>query len=372
MGCAASKSDAIDKKLPTGRLEADAAPEPAPEKAEAAEAADATAAPAPSVTTPEKEKIYSRDGLHSAPTRRSPAPGSTPADATADVAGTPAAEKEDGVQPESPGKQHRIGLHSAPPLKRLPGAGPAAEATKEPEPFELVQGLDEFIIEKPSGRSASEVDAYLADIISQPTARNLRSTQWAERVQGLEEVKARLTASRRVAVPEQLAVFKACVTVLARLLQDRVVPVYLPALELLVDLFHDEHLAALPPHLGRAAVALTCDQMVLRCGSSNGRARDESIDAVFHCARSHALGPQAVAPHVLKPLANVKSSQAAIGRLELLHRLVIKFGFVRSSGLTHERVVAFAAPLCHSAAEKAREAAFALLKEARLADPAAT
>ena len=359
MGCAGSKSEEIDKKLPAGRLEAEAPTAPAP-------AEEAAATP---------DKLYSREGLHSAPTRRSPACAADGSESTATDPAVAAVANEE-VRSDSPGGKSRVGLHSAPPLKRIPsGAGTAKEAAvraPSPEPFEPIQGLTEFIVEKSGSRTPAEVDAYLGDVLGLPTVRNLRSVQWAERVQGLEEVKARLEASRQGSTAEQLPVFKACVTVLSRLLQDRVVPVFLPALELLVALFHDAHMAALPSHLPRAAVAHTCDQMVLRCGSSNGRARDESIDAVLHCARSTTLGPQAVAQHVLKPLANSKSQQAAVGRLELLHRLVIKYGLSKASGLTVERVLAFGAPLCNAAGEKAREAAFAVIKEARVAEPAAT
>lgn len=72
-------------------------------------------------------------------------------------------------------------------------------------------------------------------------------------------------------------------------------------------------------------------------------------------------GVQAVAQHVLRPLANSKATHAATGRLELLHRLLIKYGCSETHELTIDRTLAFAAPLCDSASEKSREAAFSVM-----------
>lgn len=118
----------------------------------------------------------------------------------------------------SPSAKSRASLHSAPAVKQSQRAqvAPSASAASTDEP---AKGLDLFIIEKVAGRTADDVDAYLNDIIGQAAVKNLRSVQWAERVQGLEEVKSRLLASRNGAVPEQVSVFKASVTVLVRLLQ---------------------------------------------------------------------------------------------------------------------------------------------------------
>ena len=226
------------------------------------------------------------------------------------------------------------------------------------------KGIDLFTIEKTAGVTAEDVNTYLAGLIGQDAVTNLRSAMWAERVKGLEEVKSQLLASRGEDVTKQISSFKVSVTVLSRVLQvlphpsrpninppnaarlaqsaaclseitappvsqEKIVPVYLPALEVLVALFDDEHLTALPAEMPCAAVAVLCDLIVLRCGSSNSRARDDSIEAVLHCAHSKALGPGVVARHVLKPLSNTsaKLQTAAVGRLELLHRLVAKYGF---------------------------------------------
>ena len=111
-----------------------------------------------------------------------------------------------------------------------------------PKPDET---LSEFLVEGVSGVSAADADAYCADVFGPALVKELRAPEWATRVRGLEAVQALinsrlgcecvgLAAAGRA---EQLSLFKAGVTVLARLVQDKVVPVYLPALQLLDQLF---------------------------------------------------------------------------------------------------------------------------------------
>ena len=65
-----------------------------------------------------------------------------------------------------------------------------------------------------------QVDSFLSGTIKATTIKALRSTQWAERVQGLEEVKTMLEGSSKQPPPEQLGLFKAAVAVLSRALQE--------------------------------------------------------------------------------------------------------------------------------------------------------
>ena len=89
--------------------------------------------------------------------------------------------------------------------------------------------------------------------------------------QGLELLSSLLHGGREVQVQEPLPLYKACVTVLARALQDKVVPVFLPALQLLVDVYSDDFLAKLPSGMPLDPLPLFARQLVLRSGSSNVR-----------------------------------------------------------------------------------------------------
>ena len=197
---------------------------------------------------------------------------------------------------------------------------------------------------------------------------------------------------------EQAALFRAGVTVVERLLKDKVVPVYLPALALLEELFspamHASH-AAVPAKLPLAACDLLAPQLVTRAGSSNVRAREDSAALLLRLARNGAVGGAAIAPHVLRPLSNNKNQHAALGRLELLSGLVASCGVVGASdngGLVPFAVAAsnklngnggggavaveaacdFVTPFCESASDKVREAAMGLLAKLHTLSPEKT
>ena len=97
-------------------------------------------------------------------------------------------------------------------------------------------------------------------------------SQWHACIwQGLELLSSLLHGGREMQVQEPLPLYKACVTVLARALQDKVVPVFLPALQLLVDVYSDDFLAKLPSGMPLDPLPLFARQLVLRSGSSNVR-----------------------------------------------------------------------------------------------------
>ena len=308
----------------------------------------------------EPDNTPGRNGLHSAP---SPSQGSD-SQALAD------------------GKQSRNGLHSAPSSKpNAPvGVGKPAAAQKAAEggsarsgsSHRLAPDLGDFIIERAGGATAADVDEYLEGALGSALVKQLRSPEWAERVRGLESLQGIVmqTSARATSPADRLALFRACVTVLARLLQDKIVPVYLPALQLLTDVYVPNFLAPLPnADLPRAALQHFAGQLVYRAGSSNVRAREESSSAYMHMAHCEHAGPAAVCPFALKPLNNAKSQAAAVSRLELLRTLVNEFGVSASVGLELKAVIHFTVPLCESASERSRDAAFGVLTAAHGAHP---
>ena len=294
-----------------------------------------------------------RDGLHSAP---SPGQGSVDAVSRTGLHSAPKTGQASATAPQ--------GLHQATAQKATPTGHRAA-----PE-------LGEFYVEQKGGPTAADVDEYLEGTFGSKLVKELRSTEWAERVRGIEALQGlvmKTTAAMNTSPAERLALFRACITVLARLLQDKIVPVYLPALQLLVDLYVPSFLAPLPnATVPRAALVHFAGQLVYRAGSSNVRAREESGAAYLHLARCEHAGPAAVCPHALRPLSNSKSQHAAVGRLELLRSLVNEFGVSASTGLELKQVLAFVVPLCESASEKSRDAAFSVLAACHGAHPEET
>ena len=168
---------------------------------------------------------------------------------------------------------------------------------------------------------------------------------------------------------ERLALFRGCITVLARALSDKVVPVYLPATALLADLFSSDFLAPIRSSaLPRAAIAHFANTLVFRSGSSNVRAREESSNALLHLARCESVGCATIAPYVTRPISNTRQAHAVIGRLELLRTLVAEFDLGSDSGLEISEVLTFALPLCEVASAAARDAAVGLVLDVRRID----
>ena len=115
--------------------------------------------------------------------------------------------------------------------------------------------------------------------------------------------------------------------------------------------------------LPRAALPHFAGQLVMRAGSSNARAKEESASGLLSLAASAAVGAAAIGPFALRPLANSKSAHAAVGRLELLRTLVAEYGVGETSGLEIHELLAFSLPLCESASDKSRDAAMGLVLE---------
>ena len=125
-------------------------------------------------------------------------------------------------------------VHSAPNTKKGGSDGTGKAAKNEP--------ISDFILEATDGSepTAESVDAYLADVIGSNIVKDLRSNEWAARVSGLEDLKK--LVSKRAAddalvatgggrespvAAERLQLFRACVTVITKALNDKVVPVFL-------------------------------------------------------------------------------------------------------------------------------------------------
>jgi hypothetical protein len=149
------------------------------------------------------------------------------------------------------------------------------------------------------------------------------------------------------------------------------VPVYLPALNLLSEVYSSSFLEPLTASsLPRAAICAFAHQLLFRAGSSNVRAREESSTALLNLARCEHVGCPAIARWLVRPLQNSKSSSAAVGRLELLRAAISEFELgAHASGLELREVLAFSLPLAEAAAANARDAAIALLLDLRSTDP---
>lgn len=223
-------------------------------------------------------------------------------------------------------KSGRDGLSTAPsPNKKGAAGGERSGLHSAPTPSDGLGGaLGDFIIEGPGGPTAEQVDAYLTDVLGPKVVKSLRASEWSERVTGLEQLTKLVQEDGSAAAPStprptgsdgeplgesaaRAALFRAIISVLARALQDKVVPVFLPAISLLTSVYCDEFLKPLGKDstLPRNALPTFAGQLVSRAGSSNQRAREESSAALLHLARCATVGAAAIGPWALKPLSKV-------------------------------------------------------------------
>jgi len=341
--------------------------------------------------------IVSRDGLHSAPSGESnsttelqtepPKPRSThsaPPERRSHLASTSAQDPDadadaletlvshtvpdNSTSSAMPTPREQTVREQAPcqPEQTRPAVAPAAPADKKAV-------ADGFVIEGNEGVRAAEVDAYLENIIGSRIVKELRATEWASRVHALEALQKLFMKPRSTATQaDREALFKASITVLTRLLQDKVVPVFLPAIQGLCQLYSHAILASVPVALARSALHHFAGQLVLRSGSSNVRAREESANALRILCRSQ-VGAKSVCPYSLRPLTNRKSQHAAIGRLDLLIALLSEFGVAEDRcGISEHDLLSFVTPFCESSSDKVRTAATTLLGMFFKASPVST
>jgi len=147
---------------------------------------------------------------------------------------------------ESPSRE---GLTTAPAaavakvMAPIPASPTPARVSSAPAKERKSRGTrnspETFVIENElNGVGAEEVDEYISSALPGSTiAADLRSTTWADRLRAVEMLQARVESKGAAAPDEREKLFKVCVTILARVLHDKIVPVYLPALQLLQTLY---------------------------------------------------------------------------------------------------------------------------------------
>ena len=246
-----------------------------------------------------KDDAVPRDGLSSAPS-------------TGSGANSPAVKRTHSAprwsRPEEGSTGDRASARSpTKSRKAAAGIGKEPKEGKVVPPQSRLDRLGEYVIEG-GPYTAEQVDEYLTNVLGSACTKNLRSAAWAQRVQvytcygythcgyilatavltvaicllwqGLELLSS-LLHNRKMSVQQPLPLYKACVTVLARALQDKVVPVFLPALQLLIDVYSDDFLLQLPAGQPLHPLPLFARQLVLRSGSSNVRNSIHLIHAPF-------------------------------------------------------------------------------------------
>lgn len=185
----------------------------------------------------------------------------------------------------------------------------------------------------------------------------IASTKWDDRSGALDSMRRTLERGETT-LGEHEAVFKAGAYMLSKCLPDRVLPVYLSAIELgehLVTVYAAKH------EIKVSTVSEYTDMMlpaiITRTSERNARTVEATQRVILALAKSPSIGCRGVMSHILVTVANSKDYAAIKGRLQLLELMIEEFGFSKSSGLSLSAVMAYVRPQLEASDEKVRMAA---------------
>lgn len=202
---------------------------------------------------------------------------------------------------------------------------------------------------------SNEASAEIANAFGFDTLSGLQSKGWDDRAKAVELVRDRISQPPGNDTATKL--FSAGIKVVQLLIGDRVMPVYLGALELarllIVDFAPKQDL---PQELVDSLLDTTIPLIVEKTSDRNSRSIEATHAAIMAMAR--ALGPRHCMVHVVAPIAaTTKETLAIRGRLELLEALIDEFGFSKSTGVSLSAVMGWVKPHLEAADEKIRHAA---------------
>jgi len=128
-------------------------------------------------------------------------------------------------------------------------------------------------------------------------------------------------------------------------LTDKVMPVYLDALELAKNLLGEFcQSQELHPDLAKEGVHTLIPIIVAKSSDRNTRSIEGTHKALIFLARQKDVGCSPIMTHMLTPITNLKEVAAIRGRLELISQFITEFGFSKSSGMSLSAVMTFVRP----------------------------
>ncbi|MEW5315540.1 MAG: hypothetical protein WDW38_006961 [Sanguina aurantia] len=202
-------------------------------------------------------------------------------------------------------------------------------------------------------------------VFGEHSVRYLFSGDWKEREQSLAAVIRQLGDRKFQNTTEPSLAFATVMQLLAGALREKIVPVYLMALELFntVMAVYSSRLRADVLHF--AAEALV-KQLVHRCGNNNARISECSLQALLVLAAQPNfgvvyLGPFAIAPILKKAADGTSANAQMVGRLDLVHALLATFNSTR--GLSLQDVLLFTRTALDLPDDKVRNTAIKVVAE---------
>lgn len=224
----------------------------------------------------------------------------------------------------------------------------------EVTPSEHADG-DEIKVDRSKVDSPNKDSEALERVLGFETIAQLTSKAWDDRAKAVQTVRERVEADDFQG-SSAAELFVVGMSAVQGLLSDRVMPVYLGALELtrlLIVEFAPRH--KLTAEMLERAAETTIPSIVDKTSERNARSIEATHQALNSIAKS--LGCRCIMVHVLAPVANAKATEMIRGRLELLEQMIDNFGLSKSCGVSLSAVMGWVRPHLEAADEKVRHAA---------------
>lgn len=208
-----------------------------------------------------------------------------------------------------------------------------------------------------------ENSAKLIAVFGEDLVRGLHSQKWVHRMDTIKEVTASMstyTSGKRTVKVKMLEMF---LQVVAALLLDSVLQVYLQCLDffkaVVGDFASDIDPEVLQDHLGPLMHVL-----LQRMGDVNARICSGASDFVLYLAALPTVGLRYVSEYVTEPVENALAFKHVIARINLILTLINLYGFADEGGLSPERVMALIVTALNGTNPKVRKQASLVVVEA--------
>lgn len=196
---------------------------------------------------------------------------------------------------------------------------------------------------KQDGPPACEASEELVRVFGFDTLHQLHSKAWDDRLTAIQRVSERVKGAD-IGNFSAEEVFSASAVAAQTALSDRVMPVYMAALELsrsLIVEFSEQH------SISPVAVLARADAMspiiVAKTSDRNQRTVEATHSALIAMARVPALGCRCITAHAMVPVS-AKEVATIRGRLGLLELMIDEFGLSKNSGLSLSAVMSWVRP----------------------------
>jgi len=205
--------------------------------------------------------------------------------------------------------------------------------------------------------------ASVAEVLGDAIIQKLNSGKWDEREQAIHKIKDRCqneADTTDTETTDQLPLFNACCCIMRKAMNDKVAPVYFASCSLL-DVMLETCANELNNDDVQAGIMPLMTAILARTGDTNQRVMDATCNILLTLARKQKLGLDFVGRYLTQTHKNLRKLRLVWGRLDLIRRAMLEFGFKRSAAFTPETVIPVIVPALDVADEKVRKLAIRIV-----------